>query len=1603
VVSDASSTQSNDSDGEQGTVSDNSANDDSIPIPSSEQVSISTQKTQSQVPTPQQTVDPSCAQHVKTPRQPIRTPVTPSPILSNNRQNWNQRMERELATPAWTNTNRVNKANQFTTRPVQTSNIRPTFSTASRTIKTGRVNVNTGKQNVSSGSLHVSSGTQIKSGASRFNTGKQHVNSGSVHVNSGTQIKSGASRFNTGKQHVNSGSVHVNSGTQIKSGASRFNTGKQTVNSGSVHVNTARVNRPVSNNTSPKLSQVNLKSPKKCFSKQRSPVNRPFSRNTAHKSNKYAVKGKMGTAVKTSAGCVWRKVIPLSNTNSGPTPESNVIDHPLKHMEHRGIFDSGCSGHMTGNRAHLEDYQELSKVGSVTFGGSKGSISGKGTIRLGNLVFDDVAFVKELGHFNLFSISQICDKKLNVLFTEKECFVVSSDFKMPDENQVLLKVPRQHNMYTFDMKNVDSSKGYTCLLAKASSNEAKLWHRRLGHLNFKNLNKLVKGNLVRGLPSKSFKNDHTCVACQKGKQHKASCKAKIDRYVTHPLHTLHMDLFGPTSVRSINHASYCLVITDDCSRFCWVFFLAKKDETSDILKTFIRQIENQLNQKVKIIRTDNGTEFKNRVMLEFCGEKGIKQEFSNARTPQQNGVAERMNRTLIEAARTMLADSHLPTTFWAEAVNTACYTFNRVRVTKPQNKTPYELLFGHKPILSYIRPFGCHVTILNTLSPLGKFDEKSDEGFLVGYSVNSKAFRVYNLVTKRVEVNLHVNFLEEKPNVQGIGHRWMFDLDYLTDSMNYIPVSLQNQANPAGSKEVIDIDVQTEEAADLMVVSSTSLTEATRKAAVSEKIAKKKPHSPKQSSQTPISKSADDIMIFRKELDALALKHLGPVPATTPTSTNHVNTGSDKINTGFEGVTTGNVEAISPSATHEEEVFSDADDDEMPEIRIYDKSSEGIFEKASYDDDGIITDFTNLPDEVDVSTNHTLRIHNAHPQSQILGDPNTPVQTRSSLKKITGAHALVSYIQAQQRSNHKDQQHCLFACFLSQSEPKKVSEALEDESWIEAMQEELNKKDERGVVIRNKARLVAQGYRQEEGIDYDEVFAPVARLEAIRLFLAFASYMGFIVYQMDVKSAFLYGTIEEEVYVSQPPGFVDPDHPKKVYKVVKALYGLHQAPRAWYATLSTFLEKHGYRRGTIDKTLFIKKDKKDIILVQIYVDDIIFGSTKKSWSDEFEALMKGRFQMSAMGELTFFLRCVSSQAEQGRQASISRTSDSKGLSHLNAVKRSSSTSRANQIGINGYPRALLDLESILDSDYGEFQPCTGNPTKVLLGVEKGDARSTWTWKRKCQLSLANWMQFGFFGRLRTARNTAGCGDLTKLVQPVNLNSAAPSPLPCTKSILLLKRVLRITSTLVEIYRRKPKSTTTPTKILHFEEPDSAQVNTAQVNTAELNADSTPSAHKEAASGLTEQEDDLKICLNIAPDEDKVIDVESLDHQYPIVEWQSFFLTTKPQYDQSKPDEDIYLNKLVHEEYKDKLPEGFDRMLWGDLMIMFNQGDTADFWDTQQNWKLISWKLHSSSGELLRESSMALELIKFVKQQLEEFEDSNDDDLVTSDHGEEERV
>ncbi|GJX50134.1 putative ribonuclease H-like domain-containing protein [Tanacetum coccineum] len=325
-----------------------------------------------------------------------------------------------------------------------------------------------------------------------------------------------------------------------------------------------------------------------------SPSKRPLHRASPPKTSfSYFGGDKVKTAVKTSAGCSWsssRYVWKKNTKNNGGSNNNNRLQskdplgrpkpgNPHKLTEDLGIVDSGCSRSMTGNRHRLENFQEF-KGGNVTFGGGEGKITGKGTIRTAKLDFENVLYVKELQHFNLFSVSQICDKKNRVLFTETECLVLTKDFKLPDETQVLLKVPRKHNLYSFNLEDLAPQGDLACLLAKATLDESTQWHRRLGHVNFKNMNKLVKGNLVRGLPPKLFQNDHTCVACNKGKQHKVSYKAKTAvSSFSEPLQMLHMDLFGPTSVRSISHKFYCLVITDAFSRFSWVFFLAKKDET----------------------------------------------------------------------------------------------------------------------------------------------------------------------------------------------------------------------------------------------------------------------------------------------------------------------------------------------------------------------------------------------------------------------------------------------------------------------------------------------------------------------------------------------------------------------------------------------------------------------------------------------------------------------------------------------------------------------------------------------------------------------------------------------------------------------------------------------------------------------------------------------------------------------------------------------------------------------------------------------------------------------------------------------------------------
>nr|GEU37065.1 hypothetical protein [Tanacetum cinerariifolium] len=508
-----------------------------------------------------------------------------------------------------------------------------------------------------------------------------------------------------------------------------------------------------------------------------------------------------------------------------------------------------------------------------------------------------------------------------------------------------------------------------------------------------------------------FENDHTCTACLKEKQHKASCKSKLVNSVTKPLHTLHMDLFGPSSVSSISHKWYCLVVTDDFSR------------------------------------CDNGGEFRNKEMNDFCSQKGIKREFSNARTLQQNGVAERRNRILIEAARTM------------------------VLVKKSHNKTPYELFNGRTPAIGFLKTFGCHVMILNTLYNLGKFKAKGDEGYFIGYSMSSKAFKVFNKRTKRVEENLHIDFLENKAIEKGAGPNWLFDIDSLTKSMNYVPVVVAgtNSSNFCGTKDATGQEVKKDVSSLRYIALLNWVHDALLETSSSKPQENCSFDVPKSSrnfnpTATSINPSADQVETLTVETPIPTVS--SPVPTACITDSQEPSSDTRLIS---------------------KRVANQVESASMDNILSLTNWFEEILGVTtnSYESNGVEADVSNMETTITASSTPTLRIHKDHPKK-----------------------------------------------------PKKISDAFQDPSWVEAMQEELlqfkiqkvwslvdypkrvrpigtkrvlkNKKDDRGIVIRNKARLVAQGHTQEEGIDYDE---------------------------MDVKSAFLYGTIDEEVYVMQPLGF----------------------------------------------------------------------------------------------------------------------------------------------------------------------------------------------------------------------------------------------------------------------------------------------------------------------------------------------------------------------------------------------------------------------------------------------------------------------------------
>nr|GFA91168.1 hypothetical protein [Tanacetum cinerariifolium] len=592
-------------------------------------------------------------------------------------------------------------------------------------------------------------------------------------------------------------------------------------------------------------------------------------------------------------------------------------------------------------------------------------------------------------------------------------------------------------------------------MAHASSTKSWLWHQRLSHLNFDTINDLARNDLVVGLLKFKYQKEHLCPSCEQGKSKRASHPPKLFPNSRQRLHLLHMDLCGSMRIASINS----------------------------------KRITVLLQSPVIIIRTDNGTEFKNHVLKEYFDTIGISHQMSFVRTPQQNGVVERRNRTLVEAGRTMLIFSRASLLLWAVAIATACFTQNHSIIYCRFNKTPYEIINGRKLDISFLHVFGALRYPKNDREDIGKLGAKGDIGFLIGYSTDSCAYRVYNRRTKKIMETMNVLFDElsamafeqrnSKPELQSMTSGQINSgLD-----LTYAPSTITTQQPSEG-----ELDLLFEAMYDDCIGGQPSAT------------ARTIPHA-----QAP--------QVRQLSTTSTTIADTAPIPTNSSSHAKNILIASQ------------DVDKLNPNAMIDGNTF----------VNPFANSSTTAAASSSHQN-------------VDPSNMHTNQLRS-------------------------------------------DGDMCMYALTISTMEPKNVKEAMTDLAWIDSMQKELlqfkrlnvwvlvpapynilpltlkwlfkNKHDEKQTVIRNKSRLVMRGYRQEERIDFEESFAPVARMEAIGIFLAYAAHKSFTVFQMDVKTGFLHGTLKEDVYVCQPEGFINADHPSHVYKLKKALYGLKQAPRAW--------------------------------------------------------------------------------------------------------------------------------------------------------------------------------------------------------------------------------------------------------------------------------------------------------------------------------------------------------------------------------------------------------------------------------------------------------
>nr|GEX72685.1 retrovirus-related Pol polyprotein from transposon TNT 1-94 [Tanacetum cinerariifolium] len=712
------------------------------------------------------------------------------------------------------------------------------------------------------------------------------------------------------------------------------------------------------------------------------------------------------------------------------------------------IVDSGCLKHMMGNLKLLSNFVEKF-LGTVKFGNDQiAPILGYGDLVQGVVTIKRFYYIEGLNH-NLFSVGQFCDADLEVAFWRSTCYI--RDLKGND----LLTGSRGTDLYLITLQDT-TSPNPICLIAKATLSQAWLWHRRLSHLNFNTINLLSNNDIVVGLPKLKFVKDH---------------------------------LFSS-------------LIVDDYSRYTWTHFLRSKGETPEVLIDFLRLVQRGLHAQVRIVQTDKGTEFLNQTLHAYFAS-GILHQTSVARTPEQNGVVERRNCTLVEAAQTMLSTAKVPLFFWAEAIATTCFTQNRSLVIHRREKTPYHIINDRKPSVKFFYIFGSLCYIVRDGENLDKMKEKGDACIFVGYSTQSRAYRVFNKRTRVIVETVHVNF-DELPQM-------------ISDHVSSDPVP--KCQGMALEHDCLSLGPQCQD----------NVTQADRQVTMSNEL---------------------DLLFFLMFDEFLNGSSQVMSKSSAVTTTDAHNQRQQQHTTPLNTQTipdpTCQVLTQKPTLTSTENIHQ----------------AETIEEYAQVENDEFINIFCTPTKD--------------NPLEQVIGNPSQSVRTRHQLES-DGEMCMFVLIEELHHFDRLD---------VWELVDRTLCKNVINMKWLWK-----NKRDEENTVIRNKYHLVAKGYAQKEGIYFEESFAPVALLEA------------------------------EELYVNQPDGFVDPYHPDKVYRLKKALYGLKQAPRAWYDELSTFLVSKGFSKGSIDPTLFITKHRGDILLVQIYVDDIIFGSTNPKLSKQFEKLM----------------------------------------------------------------------------------------------------------------------------------------------------------------------------------------------------------------------------------------------------------------------------------------------------------------------------------------------------------------------------------------------